>query len=89
MSLFKIRTFWNTHCEDGEFFDQNSLLLTKLNSESDFIITGSHSGILRIFKPSCELDDSNNLTEYKPSDLLIESILKDPILQLSCGRLIS
>ena len=89
MSLFKIRTFWSTHCEDDESFDQNSLLVTKLNSDSDVIVTGSHSGILRIFKPLCETNDSSNLTDYKVTDLLIETIIKDPILQISCGRLVS
>ncbi|KAJ3626277.1 hypothetical protein MTP99_016789 [Tenebrio molitor] len=89
MSLFKLRTFWSTSCEDEEFFDQNSLLVTKLNSASDFVVTGSHSGILRIFKQSCEKSDSNSLTGYKPADLLIESMLKEPILQIGSGRLVS
>ncbi|XP_044271066.1 protein PTHB1 [Tribolium madens] len=84
MSLFKIRTFWSVHCEEDSF-DQNSLLVTKLNHDSDFLIVGSHSGILKVFKPSCE----TNFKEYSPSDLLIETILKDPILQLSSGRLLS
>lgn len=89
MSLFKIRTFWSTHCEDEEFFDQNSLLVTRLNSDSDFIITGSHIGILRIFKPSCDSNDNNNLEDYKATDLLLECILKEPILQIGSGRLVS
>ncbi|EFA12827.1 Protein PTHB1-like Protein [Tribolium castaneum] len=84
MSLFKIRTFWSVHCEEDSSYDQNSLLVTKLNHESDFLIVGSHSGILKVFKPS-----SDNFKEYTPADLLIETILKEPILQLSCGRFLS
>ncbi|RZC35649.1 PTHB1 [Asbolus verrucosus] len=89
MSLFKTRTFWSVHCEEEEYFDQNSLLITKLNSESDYIVTGSQSGILRIFKPSCELNDNNNSTGYKVTDLSVEKILNHPILQVGYGRLVS
>lgn len=89
MSLFKTREFWCTHSEDDEYFDQNSLVVSRLNSESDFVITGSQSGVLRVFKPSSQLTENNNFTGFKPTDLLIEKIINDPILQVGTGRLIS
>ncbi|KAJ8957787.1 hypothetical protein NQ314_006502 [Rhamnusium bicolor] len=89
MSLFKIREFWTTQSEDDEYFDQNSLITTTLNSDSDFIISGSQSGVLRIFKPSSELTENDGIIGYSATDLLIEKILNVPILQIGCGRLVS
>lgn len=88
MSLFKIRSFWLNRCEDDESFDQNSLTTAKLNNDSELIITGSHNNILRVFNPSPELVESN-LAGYKASDLLIEKIFSQPILQIGSGRLVS
>ncbi|CAH1154117.1 unnamed protein product [Phaedon cochleariae] len=88
MSLFKTREFWTVQSEDDESFDQNSCITTILNSDSDYIISGSHSGVLRVFQPSCSLTE-NGLSGFIPTDLLIESILESPILQVGCGRLAS
>lgn len=89
MSLFKLREFWSTQAEDGETFDQNSLIITNLNSDNDFIISGSHTGILRIFKPNCEISENNNLDGFAASDLFVEKLFNYPILQVGCGRLVS
>lgn len=89
MSLFKAREFWQTRCEVEERFDHNCLKVTKLNEDHDYVITGSHHGTLRIFKPSSELDENNTLSGYKPTDLLLEKILSSPILQINTGRLVS
>lgn len=89
MSLFKTRQFWSTFSEDDEYFDQNSLLVTKLNSSNDFIITGSQSGVLRVFKPVCEPNENKTLSGYNAGDLILEKIFPNPILQIGCGRLVS
>ncbi|CAH0555834.1 unnamed protein product [Brassicogethes aeneus] len=89
MSLFKTREFWCTRSEDDEYFDQNSLIVTRLNTESDFIVTGSHSGVLKVFKPSSEVQENKALSGFKPTDLLIEQIIGNAILQVGAGRLIS
>lgn len=89
MSLFKAREFWSFNDDTEESYDQNCLHISRLNTESDYIITGSHSGILRIFKPSSELNEDNNISGYTPSDLVLETLLQDPILQLKSGKLIS
>lgn len=89
MSLFKAREFWTTICDNCEQFDQNSLKKSKLSSDDDYIITGSHSGVLRIFKPSSEVLGDGRVTGFKPTDLLLEKILAQPILQIADGKLIS
>lgn len=89
MSLFKARDFWTTTCDTIEQFDQNSLIKTKLGSDDDYIITSSHSGVLRIFKPSSEVQDDDKVTGFKAKDLLIEKNLSHPILQIADGKLIS
>lgn len=89
MSLFKTRDFWTATCDINEQFDQNSLKKSKLDGDDDYIITNSHSGVLRIFKPSSEILEDGKVTGFKAKDLLIEKILLQPILQVADGRLIS
>lgn len=74
---------------DDGCFDQNSMLVTNFNSGSDYIVTGSHSGVLRIFKPSSVLTENNNVSGFNPTDLLIEKAFDSPILQVASGRLAS
>ncbi|KAL3267708.1 hypothetical protein HHI36_006839 [Cryptolaemus montrouzieri] len=89
MSLFKTKEVWSHNCEDEESFDQNSMIVSPLNSEADFIITGSHSGILRIFKPVLDINEGVLQTGYKPTDLILEKSFDSPILQLGVGKLVS
>lgn len=89
MSLFKIRQFWATTSEDDEYFDQNSLIVTKLNSDFDYVVTASQSGVLRIFNPNCEVSEDGAYKGFHPNDLIVETILDNPILQISSGRLVS
>lgn len=89
MSLFKARDFWTNVCDTTEKFDQKSLKKSKLGSDSDYIITGSHLGVLRIFKPSSEVEEDGKITEFNANDLLIEKNLTQPILQIADGKLIS
>ncbi|XP_050305272.1 protein PTHB1 [Anthonomus grandis grandis] len=88
MSLFKIRNFWTTHSEHDESFDQNSLIVHKLNSDFDVIITASHSGILRIFNPNCTLIDNGGYQGFSPNDLVVEKSCDSPILQVATGKLV-
>lgn len=82
MSLFKLKTWWQTHQgEGGEEFDQGSLCIGNVDNDirgSNKIITGSFSGVLRVYAPTAP--------EYQPSDLLLETQLDAPILQLALGR---
>ncbi|XP_066154098.1 protein PTHB1 [Euwallacea fornicatus] len=89
MSLFKTRLFWSTNSEDDEYFDHNSLIVSKLNSEHDYIITGSQSGVLRIFSPNSETNEDGTLGGFHPNDVIVEKIFDTPILQVGTGRLLS
>ncbi|KAL1498065.1 hypothetical protein ABEB36_008922 [Hypothenemus hampei] len=89
MSLFKIRQFWSSTCEENENFDQNSLMVASVNSQFDYIITSSHNGVLRIFKPSCESNENGIFRGFQPNDSIIEKIFDTPILQTACGKLLS
>jgi PTHB1 N-terminus len=48
----------------------------------EFIVVGSYSGILRIFRPTV---GPNNAAQ--PSDLILEKQLGYPILEVACGIL--
>ncbi|ERL86761.1 hypothetical protein D910_04167 [Dendroctonus ponderosae] len=89
MSLFKIRQFWSTTSEDDEYFDHNSLLVAKINSDFDYVVTGSQSGVLRIFCPNCEVSENGTYAGFNPNDVIVEKILDHPILQVGSGRLVS
>lgn len=58
-------------------------------SDHDYVIVGSHSGILRIYQPSSNRQEDGQLIGYKPTDLIIEIQLACPILQMCVGRLVS
>lgn len=54
---------------------------------ADKIIIASLNGILRIF--TCSSSNDTSLKSYQANDLLIESDLKHPILQISIGLFLS
>lgn len=90
MSLFKAREWWGTSCGQDEGFDQASLCVSALGNsgnETAMIIVGSHAGVVRVFCPS--LPSAAEAPSYKPSDLLIETNLPNPVLHLHVGRFIS
>lgn len=90
MSLFKAREWWSTSCGQEEGFDQASLCVSGLGNsgnETSMIIVGSHVGNIRVFCPN--LPTASEAPSYKPSDLLIETSLPHPVLQLHVGRFIS
>lgn len=90
MSLFKAREWWRTSCGQDENFDQASLCVSALGSsgnQNSMIIVGSHAGVVRVFCPS--LPVASEAPSYKASDLLIETNLPHPILQIHVGRFIS
>lgn len=95
MSLFKARDWWSTQCGTDEDFDQGCLLLANIDDEpsiTDKIIVGSHSGYLRIYRPSPDKGEDEEAATgagFKPTDLLIEKQFNQPVLQLGVGRLVS
>lgn len=85
MSLFSLKEWWRVRQGDGlEEFDQCSLCLGNIDNSPrgrTKIVTGSFSGILRIYQPGG--------SSYVPSDLLLEQQMPAPILQVAIGKFIS
>jgi len=85
MSLFKTRDWWSVQQGINEEFHSTSLAIGNIDNEpskisTDKIVTGSFSGILRIYYPKA--------SESNAADLLIESNLGHPILQVELGRFV-
>ncbi|GFY70032.1 protein PTHB1 [Trichonephila inaurata madagascariensis] len=55
----------------------------------DKIITGSHSGVLRIYKPQPVKQEDGTYSSFRAEDLLLETQLKHPIINLGVGALSS
>ena len=55
---------------------------------TDKIMIGSYHGILRIFNPKPQKVEGG-WSGFKPEDVLLESSLQHPILQLEAGRFVS
>ncbi|PAA69403.1 hypothetical protein BOX15_Mlig019999g1, partial [Macrostomum lignano] len=83
MSLFKARDWWRCQCGSGEEFDNGCLATGRLLQDlQQFVAIGSHSGILRIFKP---VKGDATGTE----STCLEKDLRGPILAVAIGNLIS
>ena len=81
MSLFQVREWWQIRCGDHEEFDQNHLIVGNIDNDPnnvDKIITASLEGVIRIYLPT--------QSEYKVEHLILESDLKQAILQIALGR---
>ncbi|XP_043514636.1 protein PTHB1, partial [Frieseomelitta varia] len=92
MSLFKTKEWWRTRCGANETFDRHSLLAAPLfgKERHDILVVGSHDGYLRMYKPSSQwVDETKSPTNYKSTDLMIETRLDDCIVDLKTGRFVS
>lgn len=90
MSLFKVCTFWTAQCSDYQSsYDAQLLRCCRFGSdksEKDYIVVGSHSGYLSVFKPNAIGDPEESFTGFAPTDQLLEVKLSNPIIQLSSGK---
>lgn len=83
MSLFQAREWWSTQVSEDEEFDTGCLCLANIDNEpsgANKIITGSYQGMLRMYYPKQK--------EYKIEDLILESNMEAPILQIEAGRFV-
>ena len=105
MSLFKTKEWWSYDSGAGpeELYSSNSLAIHPFKhlagTNSNLIITGSLTGIVRIFNPALRnkvknegTDETKNELRGNPSasssvDLLLEANLKSPILEIEVGQL--
>jgi len=81
MSLFKSREWWNTACGVDENFNALHLCIGILEEKREILIVASLEGYLRVYEPHQQTPDSSN-----DSDLLLETMLPDPILGIKSGR---
>lgn len=84
MSLFKAREFWSTRCGHDEAFSAGCISLLTEKNNSNLLIVGSLSGMLRVFQPAPV--EGNDQT-YGAADLLLETQMPFPILQVAVGSL--
>ncbi|CAK9815443.1 Protein PTHB1 [Anthophora plagiata] len=92
MSLFKTKEWWRTRCGADETFDRHSLLAVPLFGEEkkDILIVGSHDGYLRMYSPSSQwLEETKSPTNYKSTDLMIETRIGDCIVDVQAGKFVS
>ncbi|CAK9798649.1 Protein PTHB1 [Anthophora quadrimaculata] len=92
MSLFKTKEWWRTRCGADETFDRHSLLAVPLFGEEkkDILIVGSHDGYLRMYSPSSQwLEETKSPTNYKSTDLMIETRIGDCIVDIQAGKFVS
>ena len=54
----------------------------------DKIIIGSYHGTVRIFNPK-PIKTENGWSGFKPEDVLLETALQNPVLQLEAGKFVS
>ena len=85
MSLFQVRQWWEVRCAaNDEEFDQNHLIVGNIDNDPSNvhkIVTASLQGIIRIYLPT--------ESEYKVEHLILETDLKQSILQIAAGRFLS
>ena len=99
MSLFKTREWWAYDSGAGpeELYSSNSLAIQPFKhltgNNTNLVITGSLTGVLRIFNPALRNISSNDKDDQgkkgKPNssvDLLLEANLKSPILEIEVGQ---
>ncbi|XP_054706858.1 protein PTHB1-like [Uloborus diversus] len=90
MSLFKACDWWSTSCGSDEQFDKGCLVVSNIDNSSekqDKIITGSHNGVIRVYKPQPVKQEDGNYSSFRPDDLLLEAQVKFPIIQIATGVL--
>lgn len=90
MSLFKVRDWWSAPCGHDEKFDCCALCAANIDNDPkgyDKIMVGSRQGVLRLYGPRLGRQEDGTLSGFKPDDLLLETQLSQPILQMKAGRL--
>ena len=84
MSLLRTQERWGVTCEHLEEFERGSLAILgptrQLHDSSTIVFTASTAGIVRAYSP--ELDGCEE------HDLLVETDLKCPVLQIEIGRFV-
>lgn len=103
MSLFSLCPWWQAQCADvSPNYDSQLLHCCRFGlgaNEKDYIVVGSHTGHLSIYKPipvAAASNDSQQDTEFeiaptattrsRATDLLLEIKMPHPIIGILSGR---
>lgn len=91
MSLFKVCNWWTVQSSDiTNSYDSFSLHCCRLNSEDnnekDYIIVGSHEGVLCVYKPIFGVQEDEQCNSFAPSDVILEIKLDSPVIGLTSGK---
>lgn len=90
MSLFKVVSWWNAQCSElSKKYDSASLHCCRLgleDNEKDYVVVGSHSGHLSIFRPSSEMLEDGTLAGFTPNSLVLEVKLSQPVIGIISGK---
>lgn len=99
MSLFQAREWWSFTPDQDQNQDPDSPQATSIvldsfatvtGGQSDVLVTGSLSGVLRLLSPFVDEDQTTDGTRtWSAANLLLESQLAGPILQVATGNLSS
>nr|XP_037283061.1 protein PTHB1-like [Rhipicephalus microplus] len=92
MSLFKARDWWTVTCGTNETFDASCLCIGNASngsSQSEQIIVGSHSGVLRVYQPTCVQTEDGTFEGFRPEHMLLELQTAQAILQVLLGQFVS
>ena len=84
MSVFKLHEWWSARAGAGEEFTSGGFIVGNLDNSPDGtnkIAVGSLEGLLRVYAPSTP--------SFRVEDLILESNISNPILQLATGRFVS
>ncbi|XP_065287085.1 protein PTHB1 isoform X1 [Dermacentor albipictus] len=92
MSLFKARDWWTVTCGTDETFDATCLCIGNASndpSQSEQILVGSHSGVLRVYQPTCAQMEDGTFEGFRPEHVLLEFQMAQAILHVLLGQFVS
>ncbi|XP_077543621.1 Bardet-Biedl syndrome 9 [Haemaphysalis longicornis] len=92
MSLFKARDWWIATCGSEEVFDATCLCIGNASNDSaksEQILVGSHSGVLRVYQPTCVQMEDGTFEGFRPEHVLLEFQMTQAILHVLLGRFVS
>ena len=83
MSLFQAREWWTHKSDHPDECDRYSFAVCNIDNalppnNTDKIVVGTFSGFVRIYQP--------RQSGFKIDDLMLETRLDEPIIQVECGR---
>lgn len=90
MSLFKSKEWWSVNLNETDLYDSQCLLVSIIGKDRyQSILLGNHEGFFRVYGPTSGMTEAGDVIGYRPTDLLLETQLPAPILQMAVGIFVS